>query len=99
MEKKTQLFVDGIANLNFTQGTFRFDLASYSNTVKADDGKTKTKLDSQMKIIMTPQGFVQTMNVMQRFLKEVEEKGIIHFGKQGENMEDINEETHRPNGQ
>jgi len=91
MENK-QLFIDGIANLNFTQGTFRFDLASYGNTVRSEDGKTTANLDTQAHIIMTPQGFIQAMNVMQRFAKEVEEKGILRFNKQDDEINGIQPE-------
>ena len=81
MELPKQMFIDGITNLNLTQGTFRFDLASFSGILKDEEGKTRSKLESHTTIIMTPQGFMQLVDSMQRFLEEVKDQNLIQVTK------------------
>ena len=72
---KLDMFVDGISNVSYNSGAFRFDLVSLSSSEK--DKKGKPSVNTRASVVMTPQGFIQVANAMQSFLKQVEEKGII----------------------
>ena len=69
------MFVDGIANVSYNSGAFRFELVSIDPTEK--DAKGNPTINRHMRVVMTPQGFLQASGVMQSFVKQVEEKGII----------------------
>ncbi len=88
-----QFFVDGIANLQYRNGTFRFELASYGQPDKSDGAdKNKAKLNRHAQVVMAPQSFIQVAETMQRFIKEIEDKGIIKFNKQDDST-DIEDEV------
>lgn len=69
-----EVFVDGIANVNLSLGAFRFDLVSLKS---APTGDENPDLDHHVRVIMTPQGYLQTVTALQNFLQQVEDKGII----------------------
>lgn len=77
MENKTKcdLFVDGVSNMSFNSGAFRFDLVSIDTSEK--DKKGKPGINKRASVVMTPQGFIQIATAMQNFLKQIEDKGII----------------------
>ncbi len=75
-------FVDGFTNLSYSAGAFRFDLGAILPNAQQNHDSTKVNAQTQAHIVMTPQGFVQTIKALQEFLKQVEEKGIIKFGEQ-----------------
>lgn len=77
------IFVDGITNLSYSTGAFRFDLAAIKPGTQASDDPSKITPETQAHIIMTPQAFIQTAKAMQNFISMVEEKGIIKFSEQG----------------
>ena len=83
MSDKTTYFVDGFLNLSFTAGAFRFELAQFGDNVPVAEqkGASKATLESNAKIIMTPQAFVKATKGMQAFLQEVEDKGIISINQ------------------
>lgn len=78
-----QIFVDGIANLSFSAGAFRFDLATIKQ-LPAKEKSNKVEVEPKAHVIMTPQAFIQTFRAMERFVKLVEEKGVIRFSEQPE---------------
>lgn len=83
MEKINNItFVDGIANLSFSSGAFRFDLAAIKPGARPNKDPNKVEIETQGHIIMTPQAFIQTFKAMESFVKLVEEKGIIRFSEQ-----------------
>ena len=81
MSDLQKIFVDGIANLSYSAGAFRFDLASLN---RDQDSKDKNKMAAvpEIHVIMTPQAFIQSFKAMENFVKLVEEKGIIRFNEQ-----------------
>ncbi len=91
MTKPTELFfVDGIENLSYTAGAFRFDLASIKpwsqkqqskENKKQDANQVRSESETQAHIVMTPQGFIQALRAMENFLKLVEQKGIIRINE------------------
>lgn len=74
-EKLAQLFIDGIGNINLSGGAVRAELISV--TPNAQDEKNIKKIDRHMRVIMTPQGFIQAVTTLQNFLVQLEEKGIV----------------------
>lgn len=90
MSDINQIFVDGIANLSYSAGAFRFDLASLKPNQKGP--KDKMEADPKAHVIMTPQAFIQTFKAMENFVKLVEEKGIIRFNEQNKESLKADEE-------
>lgn len=74
-DKTNDIFIDGVANLSYNSGAFRFDLVSIDPTQK--DGNDKPVINRQCRVVMTPQGYIQTTTALQNFLTQIEEKGII----------------------
>lgn len=83
MSDLQKIFVDGIANLSYSAGAFRFDLASLKQDQKNKE-KNKMEVDPEAHVIMTPQAFIQSFKAMENFVKMVEEKGIIRFNEQSD---------------
>lgn len=73
-EDTKQYFVDGVANLNLSLGAFRFDLVSLK---AAQTGSDQPELENHVRVVMSPQGYLQMVTALENFLKQVEEKGII----------------------
>ena len=71
----TEMFVDGIANVNLSLGAFRFDLVTIKSPAQAD--QEQPELSNKVRVVMTPQGYLQTVTALKNFLEQVEEKGII----------------------
>ena len=58
----------------------RCDLVSFIPATSTDDDKStpsEPKFKKNMRLVMTPQGLYQAANVLQNFVKQLEEKGII----------------------
>lgn len=73
----TEYFIDGITNISYNTGAFRFELASVASKPGETAETAETSLNTKARIVMTPQGYIQTLNALENFLKQVEDKGII----------------------
>ncbi|MGQ3892877.1 hypothetical protein [Legionella sp. CNM-4043-24] len=71
-------FIDGVTNLSFTAGAFRFDLVSLIPDASSgkEDGEQKQQLKKHARVIMTPQGYAQMLKSMQDILDKVREHNI-----------------------
>lgn len=77
-----EIFVDGIMNISYNSGAFRYELVSVNPT--QGDEKAEPEIIKHSRIVMTPQGFIQTVNAFKSFLEQVEDKGIIRREAQDE---------------
>ncbi len=68
-------FIDGIENIVLSQGMVRMDLASFS--VRRKDKAGKPAVETQQRIVMTPQGFLRTHGAMERMLNELMKSGVV----------------------
>lgn len=76
-DKLNEFFIDGITNISYNTGAFRFELASVESKPGAKADESENSLNTKARIVMTPQGYIQTLNALESFLKQVEDKGII----------------------
>ena len=72
MAQKQEIFADGIGQIHFAGGLVRFDFA----TLQPKEGEEPT-LDSSVRIIMPPQGFLSAFNSMQQLIDKLVEAGVI----------------------
>jgi len=72
-------FIDGVANLSFTAGAFRFDLVSLmpDNNPAGDGQERKQTLKKCAHVVMTVQGYAQMINAMQDLLDKVKEQDAL----------------------
>ena len=72
MEKK-EIFADGIGQVHFAGGMVRFDFVTLQ---PAEDGKAPVP-QSNVRIIMPPQGFLGAFNSMQQLIEKLLEAGVL----------------------
>ncbi len=68
-----EVFVDGIGQIHFIRGLVRFDLISLEPD---PDGKDPTPT-LKKRIIMPPEGFLNTFNTMQQLIDQLLEAGVL----------------------
>jgi len=79
-EKIEELYIDGIGAINLTAGTVRCDLVTFipsTSTSNDESNPSEPKFKKIMRLITTPQGLYQAATVLQNFVKQLEEKGIL----------------------
>ena len=70
-----EIFADGIGDISFGNGVIRVDLVSLSATAKDDKGQPLREL--RQRVIMSPQGFLETYAAMENVLQKLVEMGVI----------------------
>lgn len=70
---KKEIFADGIGQIHFAGGMVRFDFVTLQ---PEEDGKTPTP-QSNVRIIMPPQGFLGAFNSMQQLINKLLEAGVL----------------------
>ena len=73
MAEKREMFADGIGQIHFAAGMVRFDFMTLQ---PGEDGK-KPEPQSNVRIIMPPQGFLSAFNSMQQLIDKLLEAGIL----------------------
>ncbi len=72
MENKKEIFADGIGQIHFAGGMVRFDFV----TLQPGEGENPTP-ESNLRIIMPPQGFLGAFNSMQQLIDKLLEAGVL----------------------
>lgn len=72
MDKK-EIFADGIGQVHFAGGMVRFDFVTLQ---PAEEGKAPVP-QSNVRIIMPPQGFLGAFNSMQQLIDKLLEVGVL----------------------
>jgi hypothetical protein len=71
---KKEIFADGIGQIHFAGGMVRFDFV----TLQPDpEGKNEPSPEYNERIIMPPQGFLNTFNSMQNLIDKLVEAGVL----------------------
>lgn len=70
-----EVFADLIGEITFTGGVFRIDLLSLSPVERDAGGNPKAVL--RQRIIMPPDGFLQSFTAMQDIMDKLVEAGIV----------------------
>lgn len=70
-----EIFADGVGEVGFGGGMVRIDLVSLSVTDNDADGNPKREV--RQRLVMTPQGFLETYASMQGMLEKLVELGVV----------------------
>lgn len=73
METKKEIFADGIGQIHFAAGMVRFDFVTLQ---PEEDGKAPVP-QSNIRIIMPPQGFLGAYNSMEQLIDKLLDAGIL----------------------
>lgn len=74
MAEKKEIFVDGIGKIHFTGGMVRYDMVTLEPP--AENGQDPTPQE-KVRIIMPPEGFLNTFNTMQKLIDQLVEAGVL----------------------
>ena len=78
-----EVYADGTYEIGFANGMVRVDLFSLSATEKDEEGRPTREV--RQRIVMNPQGFLDTLASMQRMGLRLEEAGVIKRREAAEN--------------
>lgn len=81
MDNKTEIFADGIGQIHFAGGMVRFDFMTLQ---PGEDGKAPVPAVRE-RVIMPPQGFLNSFNAMQQLIDKLLEAGILQKNEKAEN--------------
>lgn len=70
-----ELFADGILEIGFANGTVRVDLFSFSASQRDQDGNPIKEF--RQRIVMPPQGFLESFGAMQEMFRRLQKAGVI----------------------
>ena len=70
---KKEIFADGIGQIHFADGMVRFDFVTLQ---PEEDGQAPIP-QSNVRVIMPPQGFLGTFNSMQQLIDKLLEAGVL----------------------
>ena len=73
MNEKKEVFADGIGQIHFAGGMVRFDFMTLQ---PEQDGKAPLP-QSNIRVIMPPQGFLSAFNSMQQLIDKLVDAGIL----------------------
>ena len=73
MSDKKEIFADGIGQIHFAGGMVRYDFVTLQ---PAEDGKAPTP-QSNVRIVMPPQGFIAAFKSMQQLNDKLLEAGVL----------------------
>ena len=74
-ERVPEIFVDGLGMNRFSMGVIRLDLISTSEVLDPDDPDMSNEVTHRL--IMAPQGFAQTVYVLNGLLRQLIEAGVV----------------------
>ena len=80
MLDKKEIYADGIGQIHFAGNMVRFDFVTLQPEA---DGKEPIP-QSNVRIIMPPQGFLSAFNSMQQLIDKLLEAGVLKKNEKGE---------------
>ena len=80
MADKKEIFADGIGQIHFAGGMVRMDLMTLQPT---EEGKAPVP-ETNVRLILPPQGFLAAFNSMQQLIDKLVEAGVV---KKNENQQ------------
>ena len=72
--EKQEIYADGIGQIHFAGGMVRYDFVTLQ---PSSEEKKPPVLQSNVRIIMPPQGFLATFNSMQQLIDKLLDAGIL----------------------
>ena len=73
MADKKELYADGIGQIHFAGGMVRFDFV----TLQPKEDGQQPGVESNVRMIMPPQGFLNAFNSMQQLIDRLVEAGVL----------------------
>lgn len=73
MVEKKEIFADGIGQLHFSGGMVRYDFVTLNPTENSKNPEVRVST----RIIMPPQGFLNTFNSMQQLIDKLIDAGVL----------------------
>ena len=73
MADKKEIYADGVGQIHFAGGMVRYDFVTLQ---PAEDGKAP-EAQSNVRVIMPPQGFLAAFNSMQQLIDKLLEAGVL----------------------
>ena len=73
MSEKKEIFADGIGQIHFVGGMVRYDFV----TLQPESEGQAPVPQSNVRIIMPPQGFLSAFNSMQQLIDKLLEAGVL----------------------
>jgi hypothetical protein len=73
MNEIKEVFIDGVGKIGLYGGAVRCELIS---VIPDADGKA-AKTNNTINIVMAPQGFLQVVNTLEGFVRQLEDKGVF----------------------
>ena len=80
METKKEIFADGIGQIHFAGNMVRFDFVTLQPT---EEGQAPVA-QSNVRVIMPPQGFLNALNSMQQLVDKLVEAGVLRKNENAE---------------
>ena len=83
---KLDLFADGIANLSISAGVVRIDfyVIRPRGQQRNGDGGSEAERDIHLSVNLPLPGFVGSINLLQRVINELVQRGIVTAGQPSE---------------
>lgn len=69
------IYCDGVSSMSVTGGMVRIDLTALSPTQR--DSSNRPLVEFRGQVVMPPDAFLQAFDLMQKFVNELKEKGVI----------------------
>jgi len=70
---KPEIFADGFSAVTFRNGMIRLELGS----LPISEGEGQAKLEAHHRLVLTPQGFLQGLSLMQDLARRLADAGVI----------------------
>ena len=80
MADKKEIYADGIGQIHFAGNMVRYDFVTLQ---PAEDGQAPVP-QSNVRIIMPPQGFLAAFNSMQQLIDKLVEAGVLQKSEKAE---------------
>ena len=71
----TEVFADGVSEVNIAAGLVRINFVSFSATAK--DGKGNPARELRQRIVITPQGVLELYGAMQQVVDKMVQSGVL----------------------
>ena len=81
MTEKKEIFADGIGQIHFVGGMVRYDFITLNPT---ENGKAPVP-EASVRVIMPPQGFLNTFNSMQQLIDKLLDAGVLQKNESAKN--------------
>jgi len=78
---KEQRYIDGVSNIASINGNIRMDCFSYM--IDPDSNLDEPPIEEDLRIVMSPQGFLRAYQAMDRLFRELEARGLVERTNNG----------------